>query len=153
MLIVFIWTCVIYIGIVLFQKGAGTLNPCRINIISLVFYFLLLQTILGALLTSLGYTKHYTYLRLENPEKFAQLGEIYSVLTFLLFPIIVIIVLKVFKVDPKKEYDRYLNEKIQVKNSSLYFYITLVASLISSFFLIVLLKKIGYIPIIKLFFN
>ena len=58
MAIAIIWACTISCGIVLFKKSAGTLNPCKINIISLGFYFILVQTVLGALLTSLGYTKH-----------------------------------------------------------------------------------------------
>lgn len=153
MLIVVIWTCVICIGIIFFQKSAGTLNPCKMNIVSISFYFILFQTILGALLTSLGFIKHYTYIRLDDAEKFTQMGEIYSALTFILFPIVIFTVLKIFKVNPKLDYDVYLKRKVDYEESKEYFIIILVAALVCSFFLIVLLKKIGYIPIIKMFFN
>lgn len=153
MAIAIIWACTISCGIVLFKKSAGTLNPCKINIISLGFYFILVQTVLGALLTSLGYTKHYTYLRLLEPDKYAHMGIIYAMIIVVLFPMVSFFLLKIFRVNSTQEYNQYLKKMTTVEYSDRYYIIMLGATVFCTIFFIVLLHKIGYIPIVELLFN
>lgn len=150
---ILIWTCVLVLGTLLFYKSSGTLNPCKINIISLTYYYIMIQTIMGALLTSFGFTGHYTYLRLSNPEKYVQMGGLYAVVTLLLIPIVSIIMLKAFKINPQTDYSDYLDKELDLSNSTFYFYLIMIFSILSSLFLIILLCKIGYIPIWKLLTN
>lgn len=153
MVVLIIEACVVSGGTLLFKKSSGTLNPCRINILSLSYYFIMIQTILGAVLVSLGYTEHYTYMRLNEPEKYAQMGVVYSMITLALFPLVSFIILKLCGVNSEQEYTKYLNKKTMSEHGNLYFCIILIASIFASIFFTVLLFKIGYIPIIELLFH
>ena len=153
MIISIIWACTISCGVLLFKKSAGTLNPCKTNVISLCFYFIIVQTVLGALLTSLGYTKHYTYMRLIDPDKYAHMGIVYAMLTIVLFPMISFLLLKIFRVNPNQEYNQYLNKTTLVEYSRRYYVIVLSATVFCTVLLIVLLHKIGYVPVIELLTN
>lgn len=153
MIISIIWACTISCGVLLFKKSAGTLNPCKTNIISLCFYFIIVQTVLGALLTSLGYTKHYTYMRLIEPDKYAHMGIVYAMLTIVLFPMVSFLLLKIFRVNPNQEYNQYLNKTTLVEYSRRYYVIVLSATVFCTVLLIVLLHKIGYVPVIELLTN
>lgn len=153
MIYVIICAASITLGILAFQKSAGSLNPCKINIISLTFYYLLLQSVLGATLVLLGFTKHYTILRLANATKYTEIGAFTVLIMFVTFPLIILAFLKMFKVNAKKEYEGYLTKKPEIHNSTICFAIVLASSIVCSFLLFFLLFKIGYIPIINLICN
>lgn len=153
MLNVILWAFVIIVGILLFKKAAGTLDPCKINLISLAFYYILIQTIIGAALTSIGFVKHYTYVRLAEPEKYTMIAGYFSILVFIMLPLVSISILKILKIDSSGAYNEYLRRKTDSKYSEQYFALVLMATVVSSVFLILLIKEIGYIPLWELFTN
>lgn len=150
---IIIWCILLTVSTVLFRKCSGTLNPCKLNILSFSFFLIILQTIIGAVLTSVGFTGHYTYRLLNNPEEYTQMGIFYSIILIILLPLISFFILKILKINPETEYNNYLRKKTEADNISMYFGLMVFASIICITFLVVMLFKIGYVPLIKLFIH
>ena len=149
---IIIWGVVLSTSTILFKKCSGTLNPCKLNILSFAYYVIVLQTIIGAVLTSFGFTEHYTYGRLNDAETFSQMGIFYSAVLILLLPIVSFIILRLFKINPVEDYKHYLQAETEVESEKLYFGLITIASIICILALIIMLTEIGYIPLWKLIF-
>ncbi len=135
-----------------FKKAAGTLNPGKLNIVSFIYYVFMLQTFTGTFLVALGLDGHYTLAYLLDKE--TGCVNLINVITIIaiLFPLSIVIIQKMLKVEVKKQYDKFLQQKVQLCHSKCCYCFLLMLSCISILLLIGLLYKIGYIPIWKLFF-
>ena len=148
-----IWFIILAVAGLLFYKSSGTMNPCKINILQYAFYIIILQTVIGAILTSFGFIGHYTYRLLENPEHSTQMGIAFSALLIILLPATILCLEKILKISSKDSYNAYLKEPTKCDNDTLYFGIISFASIICLALLVYFISQIGYIPLIKLFFH
>ena len=139
------------ISTILFSKSAGTLNPGKINVFSYIYYIFMLQSFAGAALIALGFDEHYTLKYLLNKEKACTITVIVIAVDAVFLPKLILIWEKIFKVNIKLQYQRYLEKKVDSQNDNMFFKFFLVISLFCIFILLGLLSKIGYVPIWKLF--
>lgn len=142
---------VLILMVILYKKAAGSLSFGKINVVSLVFYFFLLQTFIGTMLINFGYDKHYTLGYLQHYNQTLQIMTTWVIVTAVMLPLMIIFFEKIFGMrDMKSELDHFLKkETTSSKTNSLF--ITLVAmTLFATILLMSLLIKIGYIPLIKL---
>ncbi len=135
----------------LFSKAAGTLSVRKLNLISYTYYLFVLQTYIGASLIFLGDRGHYT-LKYILSEASITKTFYYVLLTAILFPLVIILVYKILKVDMNSIYDDYLCSSTDVENEKAVFYIVIGIAGICVILMTLLFVKIGYIPLVKIFF-
>lgn len=135
----------------LFKRAAGTLNLRKLNLISYTYYLFLLQTYIGTSLMFLGDRGHYTMKYIIH-EASIDKTYYYVLLTALLFPLIILIVYKILKVDMNKVYDSYLVQETDSENERAVFVIILFISMVCMTLMVLLFIKIGYVPLLKIFF-
>ncbi len=133
----------------LFKKAAGTLSIRKLNIISYTFYLFVLQTYIGASLVFLGDRKHYTMNYILH-DKTISTTFFFVFLTAILLPLMIIATHKLLRVDMEEVYNGYLEKDTQVDHEKIIFYIVLLIASVCVLMMILLLIKIGYIPLIKL---
>ncbi|MBR6743030.1 MAG: oligosaccharide repeat unit polymerase [Clostridia bacterium] len=136
-----------------YYKASGTLNPGKINLISMTGALFFLQTFIGSALIMLGFNRHYTLDRLIDRQGSVSTTFIVVMLVSVAFPLLIYLFLRIFKVNPQKDYAAYLEKKTEYYDSKLLFWLVLIAGIICLSLLAMLLKKIGYLPIIKMFFH
>lgn len=153
MLTTITWITIVSIATFLFYKGAGTLNPCKANLVNMMFYAIVVQTIVGAALTTIGFHGHYTYLRLNHPAVYTKMAAEYSAVTFIFLPTVIIIFLYAFNISPKEQFDDYLKKQTKILNEKAYYYMTIVFTVPATILLIAFIYKIGYMPLMKLMFD
>lgn len=153
MISVFAWVFVFILGTYLFKISSGSLNPLKINILSLSYYFIIITSVFGACLTSLGYTKHYTYNMMRFPDVYSDIAAFFVAVAFLLMPLVSIIFFKAIRFQPKKEYNSYLNKEVLIQNSNIYLIVTIIFAVLTFLPFVAMLKQIGYVPIFKMTTN
>lgn len=153
MIKVFLWSIVLITSTFLFKKCAGTLNPCKLNILSFAYFIILLQTVIGAIFTSFGYTGHYTYSLLNYAEKYSQMGSLWAAALIVLLPAVSCVIFKLSKIKPEIEYHNYLQAETKTENDKTFFLLIIFASIFCLIMLVIMLFDIGYIPLLKLFFH
>lgn len=135
----------------LFYKASGTLNPGKLNIVSLTAVFFYLQTFVGISLAMLGFDQHYTFKRLiERTDALTTTFWVVMAVS-VLFPLVIWAVLRLVKVDPGRDYASFLRQKTDYADSKLLFWLVLAAAAVCLALLILFLKEIGYVPFLKLF--
>ncbi len=144
---------VIYCSYKMFNNTAGTLSLGKINIISFIYYLCLLQCLCGAILVSLGYDEHYMLDKLIFPTESVKSATFAVYFMMLALPFFIYVIFKIFKFDAQREYSGFLNREIEEKSNNIVFICITIIVVIQIIALIVLLYKIGYIPIIKMFFH
>lgn len=150
MIVAFAWMFIFILGTYLFRISSGSLNPLKINILSLSYYFIITTSVFGACLTSLGYTKHYTYNMMRSPDIYSDVAEFFVVVAFLIMPLVSIIFFKVIRFQPKREYSSYLNKEVIIQNSNLYLVVSIIFAVLTFVPFVAMLKQIGYVPIVKI---
>lgn len=135
----------------LFSKAAGTLSVRKLNLISYTYYLFVLQTYIGTSLVFLGDRGHYT-LKYILSEASITKTFYYVLIMAILFPLVIILVYKILKVDMNRIYDTYLSRPTDVENERAVFYIVFVIAGICVILMMLLFIKIGYIPLLKIFF-
>lgn len=148
-ILLIVMSCFI-VSTILFKKAAGTLTLGKINIISFVYYLFTVQTFAGTSLVMLGYDEHYTLKYLLNKEGTLKITFIVVMVTSVFLPLAIIFTQKLCRIKPKEMYNRYLEQKITVKNNSLAFEMICVGAFICVLLLAVFLVKIGYVPLLML---
>ena len=153
--VIFLMGFVSYISFKLFKFAAGTLAVGKINLVSYVYYLCILQVFIGTVLVNLGYNGHYTLNKLTFFQSSTFSATISVCSMILILPTVMIFVFKVMKFDPKIQYEVFLNEPIENDSGEnrVIFILICCMGVIQISALIVLLSKIGYIPLIKLFFH
>lgn len=150
---VLIAAIVIYCSYKMFKNTTGTLSLGKINIISFVYYLCLLQCLCGAILVSLEYDEHYMLDKLIFPAESIKSTVFAVYFMMLALPFFIYVIFKIFRFDAQREYSGFLNGKIEEKSNNIVFICIAIIVAIQVIALIVLLYKIGYIPIIKMFFH
>lgn len=143
---------VLAISMYLFYKAAGTLMPNKLNLISYTFYLFILQSYIGVSLAYLGDRKQYLIKYIINEKN---IDKTYYMMIFvaIVTPLMMIAIEKIFKVNPKEDYDRYLKaETITGENDDI-FLVTAVVSGVCILCMLYIFLKIGYIPLMKLVFK
>lgn len=142
--------CLFALSTILFWKASGTLALNKLNIISYVYYLLLLQVFIGTMLIYLGFDKHYTLNYLINREDSIRVTINIVTIMMITLPIIIIILSKIFKFRPAEELDTFLHKDIERQNRKSFFYLFCVIGLIQMILLGIQLVKTGYVPLIKM---
>lgn len=151
LMFLFISLVVVGLGTFLFYKASGTLSLTKLNPISLVYYFLMVFSVIGTVLIVLNVDRHHMarYVRHGNVRTTAWLLVMGLMVTF---PGVVLLLNKVFKYDPVKE-GNYLQKPVTSRVSSRSAFITLsiatavcVAAVIYTF----IITGIDRIPVVAL---
>lgn len=150
MISVFAWVFILILGTYLFKISSGSLNPLKVNILSLSYYFIIVTSVFGACLTSLGYTKHYTYNMMRSPDVYSDVAAFFVALAFLIMPLVSIVFFKAIRFQPKSEYNDYLNKEVIIQHSNIYLVLTLLLAVLTFVPFFAMLKQIGYVPIVKI---
>lgn len=144
---------VIYCSYKMFKNTAGTLSLGKINLISFVYYLCLLQCLCGTILVSIGYDEHYMLDKLIFPTESIKSASFAVYFMMLVLPFVIYVIFKIFKFDSQCEYSGFLSREMEEKSNNIVFICIIIVVVIQIITLIVLLYKIGYIPIIKMFFH
>lgn len=144
---------VVFCSYKLFRTAAGTLSFGKINIISYIYYLCILQCLCGAGLVSLGYNKHYMLDKLIFSTDSITSATFAIYFMMLVMPFFMIVVFKLFKFSPQYEYDKFLKEEIKEPSNNKIFVCIVIVVIIQAIALAILLYKIGYLPILKMFFH
>lgn len=142
--------CLFILSTVLFLKASGTLALNKLNIISYVYYLLLLQVFIGSMLIYLGFDEHYTLNYLIEREESIKVTINIVTIMMITLPIVIIIFSKIFRFRPMEEFDVFLHKDIERQNSKNLFYLFCGIGLIQMILLVLLLIKTGYVPILKM---
>jgi len=145
--------CICIIGITsvyLFYKASGTLNPLKVNIISLSFYELFIQIYIGSSLIWLGFTNHYMIKKIifETTIDKSVLMVFYLMLTF---PLPVIVLNKLFKINVAELYTNYLKKETNICDEKTLFWIVLIICLMCLVSIVYVFIIIGEIPHLSIF--
>lgn len=140
----------IVVSTILFKNAAGSLSLGKINIVSYVYYLSVLQLLIGAVLVSFGYDKHYTLKFLLFKNDSLMLGTYATYYMMIALPFFMLIFLKLMKVSPNSDYEAFLNREYVKESDSVIFNLLMIISVIQVVLLGVLIMKIGYVPLIKL---
>lgn len=145
--------CTAYICFSLFKRDAGTLEVGKLNIISYMYYLFMLQLFVGTALVAIGYDQHYTLSKLLYPTTSIRFTILVACFTLITLPLVIHIFYKIIGFQPQKEYTSFLKKEIvEVDNRFLFLLVGAVVC-IQMIILVILLYKIGYIPLLKLFFH
>lgn len=142
---------IVFCSYKLFQQAAGTLALGKINLISYVYYLCVVQSLLGAILVSLNYDEHYTLNKLVFKNESIHMATYSVYFMMIALPLVMLIVFKLCKFDPQKEYNDFLKKETKALHDNKLFVCIAFISIIQIGFLIILLLKIGYVPIYKMF--
>lgn len=139
------------VSVMLFAKASGTLNPGKLNIVSYVFYIFMLQSFIGATLIAWGYNEHYTLKYLINQEQSIKITVVMVWMTAILLPLFIVIWQKVFRLELKTAYSKFLKDAVNTLNKSrifegLFCVVTGICVIVLAGFL----KQVGYVPISRL---
>jgi len=141
------------LSIYFFYKVSGSLNPGKLNLISVTALLFYLQSFIGIVLIMFGLDKHYTLTRLFDKDNSIR-TTFFVVMAFsIVFPLIMYFVLRLFKVNAKKEYATYLQNKTEYYDSKVLFWLVVIAGAVCLGLLVQLIIEIGYVPLIKMFFH
>lgn len=153
MISVFAWVFVFILGTYLFKISAGSLNPLKINILSLSYYFIMTTSVFGACLTSLGYTEHYTYNMMRSPDFYSDISAFFVAVAFMIMPLVSIVFFKAIRFQSKSEYNNYLKKEVTIQHSDIYLVVTIIFAMVTFIPFCAMLKQIGYVPLIKIITN
>lgn len=140
--------------IALFKKAAGTLNVTKINIVSFIFYSILVFQLIGGSLIFLGIKNHYLIKRILDVDS---IDKTYYILvyTVLMLPLTIYLCNRYIdnKRKVKSEYNRFLDERVCIKSNEndRVFKIVLILTIICVISMIYVFYHIGYIPLFKMF--
>lgn len=140
------------LAVVLTRQAAGTLSLGKVNLISYVFYLNVLQVFLGAILVSLGYDKHYTMDLLLHPQDTLAEATFFVYLMMIGLPFVMVLVFKILRMNPREKYEEFLSREISSVNNEPLFYLLAVTCIVQLVLLVILITKVGYLPILKLVF-
>lgn len=143
----------LFISFVLFRQAAGTLSLGKINLISYVYYLSMLQVVIGAILASLGYDGHYTLNHLQDKEGSVALAAYAAFFMMITLPFVMVVFDKCFRFSPKEAYQHFLDREMESPDGQPQFVLILLLTIIEAAFALKILKDIGYIPIVRLFFH
>ncbi|MDR0286855.1 MAG: oligosaccharide repeat unit polymerase [Clostridiales bacterium] len=101
----------------------------------------------------LGFDQHYTLDRFLDRDGTISVTFYVIMATAVLFPLTIYVFTKILKVDPKKDYDEYIKKKTDYINEPFLFWIVLIVGVICLSLLALYINKIGYIPLVKLFWR
>lgn len=143
---------VLVLSCYLFYKASGTLNPLKLNIIIYFFYLFILHNFLGSSLVFLGLKKHYLISKIIND---STINKTYFIICFtaLMFPTIMIIISKLFKINVKSEYERFLSKTVVIEDDNYIFIITTILSCFCLILTIIMFKEMKTIPLLNIIFN
>ena len=152
---IFLMTFVSFISFKLFKYSSGTLAVGKINLISYVYYLCIVQVFAGTVLVNLGYNEHYTLKKLVFFNASIWSATIAVCSMMIILPTVLVCFFKLIKFDPKIQYENFLHSPIENKmeENQCLFIFTCCIGIIQIGALAVLLFKIGYIPLVKLFFH
>lgn len=136
-----------------FWKSSGTFELGQLNLVSVTCGLFFLQTFLGISLVMLGLDKHYTLDKLFDRERSIIITFVVVMVVAIIFPLCIYGFLKLFKVNPQKEYKEYLKKTTEYLPSKLLFILICGACVVCVGLLIGLFAKIGYIPLVKMFIH
>ncbi len=136
-----------------YHKAAGTFHLGKLNLISVTAILFFLQSFVGISLIMLGFDQHYTLHRLFDRESSILTTFVVVMIVAVLFPLIIHLALRLLKVDAKRDYADYLQKKTDYYDSKLLFWLVVGAGIVCLGLLILLLREIGYVPLIKMFFH
>lgn len=136
-----------------FYKASGSLNPGKFNIITVTGGLFFLQTFIGIVLIVFGLDKHYTLNKLLNRDESIAITFYVVMGVAVLLPAMIYLFLRLFKVDSHRDYAAFLRKDTQYFDSGILFWMVVGASVVCMGLLMVYLTKVGYIPLIKLFFH
>lgn len=135
----------------LFKQAAGTLALGKLNIISYIYYLFMVQLFVGTVLVNLGYDRHYTLNKLIFREDSIAMTTNVVCFAFLALPLVMLIVFRCFKFNAKSEYNIFLDRQIYVGHKDKMLILFTIIIVIQLVLLFILIKQIGYIPLLKLF--
>lgn len=138
-------------GLLILKYAAGTLSFGKINVINTAVYLYIIQIYLGSLFFMLGYRNHYTTRMLLWPNESSIKAIVTANLVLVLWPLLMYLFLRLFRIRPVVDYQNYLSKSSKYSSHGITLTIISFFSIISVSLLIVLLQKIGYVPILKLF--
>ena len=140
--------------IFLFRKAAGNLKISSLNVISYVFYSLLIFEFLGMSIIYCGFNSHYTISLINNNREVINKTYLAMTLAMYILPIFIIIfnryVYKIVAIN-KRYREKNSSEVSDIKNTNKMFYICVTFLVISFISMVYVFSKIGYIPLLKFF--
>lgn len=138
--------------VLLFKFASGTLKLQKLNILSFLFYNLLLFDFIGASLIFIGFQKHYLIAKMINPDN---ISKTYCILiyTILILPFVINVMNYCFyKNGIKRELNTFLSRTVILDyNSNRTYIFTMLLSSIALLSTVYTLVNIGYIPILNMF--
>lgn len=145
--IVLVSLITLYLSFRLFEKGAGTLSPLRLNTISYVFYVqIVLMTFVGSVFVACNLLDfHYLVQPVSDSTKiYAWLGVLYSMIAM---PLAMIALNFVFKVNTRQEFYEYIHKPVYFRQGPLLsFCVLLLFTSISFLVLLYTLTSSEHVP-------
>ena len=139
-----------FISIFLFRKASGTLNPLKINIISLTFYELFIQLFIGSSLIWIGLINHYLIDKVKLETTIDK--SIYMVFYLMLsFPLVVLFINRLFRINISKIYNNYLEDETVIIKENIVFWVVLPICFVCIASIIYVFMVIGEIPYMNVF--
>ncbi len=148
LLVIIVFVCSTY----LFKIAAGTLSPLKLNIISLLYYFILVFQFIGGSIVYLGFRNHYLINKISN---ILTIAPTYYALcyTMIIIPIVIIVLNYLFRkrANSRQSYLDFLNRKtITIESEKKLFISMLILTFVSTISVIYVFNCIGYVPFVEM---
>jgi hypothetical protein len=144
---------VFFVSLFFTYKAAGSLSPTKINMPMATLYLFYLQQGIGSFLIAGNYLGHYLYKSLNNKSLYTNETLYVVSLVALLLPFSIYMFNKAFKLDVKKaSYNYAAGEVVIASKDTFTFGLVVLAGSLALVLLVILFRKIKYIPLLKLFF-
>lgn len=136
----------------LFKVASGTLAINKLNIVSYIFYIFLIQNFLGASIIFLGNRNHYLTKMITGQYT---IDKTYFLICFtaIIFPLSIILITKIFKINIREIYSKYLEKEISLESEGNMFLIILLSTIICIILTIYMFYKIGEVPLLEIIFR
>lgn len=143
---------VIAFYVMLFRFASGTLKLKDLNILSFLFYNILVFDLIGASLIFLGMQKHYLIVKMVNKENIEKAYCILAYTVIMLPFVITVMNTCLYKRSTKEELSIYIRKKTMTNfNSNRLFIVALFFSSIALLSTAYTLKNISYLPLASMF--
>ncbi|WBW99438.1 O-antigen polymerase [Oceanirhabdus sp. W0125-5] len=137
----------------LFYKASGTLAINKLNIVSYIYYIFMITAFMGGSLIFLGYREHYIIKSLLINPSSINITFMFILYCAIVLPLTLILFLKLFKVNPNKEYNNYLKKDVILEYEREAFLLVSLISILCILLSVYMFIKMGRVPLLDLIFK
>lgn len=133
----------------LFKRAAGTLNPTKLNMISVIYYYILGFNLLGGTLIYIGFREHYMIQKIRTE---SVIDTTYYILayTVLMFPAVLLFMKYFFSRVNGNRMEEYRAKRVAYdKNPAGTQILVIILMTLSVFAIVYVTNTIGYVPMIE----